>query len=81
MTLPSDGGVTQQLPEDFAMKGQIWYCPNDGYDMVQIGIDELSVKVPSMEASRIKRVLWLGESIASVSIRVCRLARCMTDKD
>lgn len=70
-TLPMpDGGVTQPLPEDFAMRGQpcaLWYHPENWFDGVQIDIEERSLEVPSMAASRVERILWLGIGIASVS--------------
>ncbi|KAL8895945.1 MAG: hypothetical protein Q9207_007943 [Kuettlingeria erythrocarpa] len=68
-TLPMpDGGVTQPLPEDFAMRGQLcalWYHPEGWFDSVQIDIEERSLEVPSMAASRVERILWLGMGIAS----------------
>ncbi len=70
-TLPMpDGGVTQPLPEDFAMRGQLcalWYHPEGWFDSVQIDIEERSMEMPSMAASRVERILWLGMGIASVS--------------
>ncbi len=65
-----DGGVTQPLPEDFAMRGQLcalWYHPEGWFDSVQIDIEERSLEVPSMAATRVERILWLGMGIASVS--------------
>ncbi|KAL8669242.1 MAG: hypothetical protein Q9168_006159 [Polycauliona sp. 1 TL-2023] len=70
-TLPMpDGGVTRPLPEDFAMRGQLcalWYHPEGWFDSVQIDIEERSMEMPSMAASRVERILWLGMGIASVS--------------
>ncbi|KAL8752997.1 MAG: hypothetical protein Q9184_005554 [Pyrenodesmia sp. 2 TL-2023] len=68
-TLPMpDGGVTQPLPEDFAMRGQLcalWYHPEAWFDVVQIDLEERSLEMPSMAASRVERILWLGMGIAS----------------
>ncbi|KAL9004272.1 MAG: hypothetical protein Q9188_002907 [Gyalolechia gomerana] len=69
-----DGGVTQPLPEDFAMRGQLcalWYYPDGWYEGVQIDIEERSLELPSMAATRIERILWLGMGIATVSIELC----------
>lgn len=70
-TLPMpDGGVTQPLPEDFAMRGQLcslWYYPDKWFEKVHIDIEERSLEMPSMAASRVERILWLGMGIASVS--------------
>lgn len=70
-TLPKpDGGVTQPLPEDFAMRGQLcalWYYPDGWFEGVQIDIEERSLELPSMAATRIERILWLGMGIATVS--------------
>ncbi|KAL8944124.1 MAG: hypothetical protein Q9216_000629 [Gyalolechia sp. 2 TL-2023] len=66
-----DGGVTQPLPEDFAMRGQLcalWYYPDGWYEGVHIDIEERSLELPSMAATRIERILWLGMGIATVSI-------------
>ncbi|KAL8957475.1 MAG: hypothetical protein Q9193_005263 [Seirophora villosa] len=70
-TLPMpDGGVTQPLPEDFAMRGQLcslWYYPDKWFEKVHIDIEERSLEMPSMAASRIERILWLGMGIASLN--------------
>ncbi|KAL8831742.1 MAG: hypothetical protein Q9170_005172 [Blastenia crenularia] len=65
-----DGGVTQPLPEDFAMRGQLcalWYYPAGWFEGIQIDIEERSLELPSMAATRIERILWLGMGIAAVS--------------
>ncbi|KAL8965797.1 MAG: hypothetical protein Q9197_006323 [Variospora fuerteventurae] len=70
-TLPMpDGGVTQPLPEDFAMRGQLcslWYYPRNWFEKVHIDIEERSLEVPSMAATRVERILWLGMGIASLN--------------
>ncbi|KAL8919040.1 MAG: hypothetical protein Q9208_007006 [Pyrenodesmia sp. 3 TL-2023] len=73
-TLPMpDGGVTQPLPEDYVMRGQLcalWYHPEGWFDRVQIDLEERSLEMPSMAASRVERILWLGMGIASVSTKL-----------
>lgn len=72
-----DGGVTQPLPEDFAMRGQLcslWYYPEEWFEGIQIDIEERSLVTPSMAATRIERILWLGMGIASVST-MCKIAK------
>lgn len=78
-TLPTpDGGVTQPLPEDYAMRGQLcalWYYPDGWFETVHIDIEERCLEVPSMAASRIERILWLGMGIAEVSTILSILPR------
>ncbi|KAL8940326.1 MAG: hypothetical protein Q9211_002339 [Gyalolechia sp. 1 TL-2023] len=68
-----DGGVTQPLPEDFALRGQLcalWYYPDGWYEGVHVDIEERSLELPSMTATRVERILWLGMGIATVSIEL-----------
>lgn len=70
-TLPKpDGGVTQPLPEDFAMRGQLcalWYYPEGWFEGIHIDLEERSLELPSMAATRIERILWLGMGIATLN--------------
>lgn len=65
-----DGGASQTLPEDFAMRGQLftlWYYPRGWFEKAEIDIEERSIEVPSVAATRVERILWLGMGLASVS--------------
>ena len=65
-----DGGITQPLPEDFAMRGQLcalWYYPEGWFEGIQVDLEERSLELPSMAATRGERILWLGMGIALVS--------------
>lgn len=71
-TLPMpSSGETQFLPEDYAMRGQLfslWYYPVGWFEEgVQFDIEEQSLERPSMAETRIERILWLGMCIALVS--------------
>ncbi len=58
------------LPEDFAMRGQIWsaqYHPEGFFEDCPVDDEERTLELPSMAASRIERCLWLAIRIASVS--------------
>ena len=64
-----DGGMTTQLPDDFAMRGQVWnlYHPAGFFNDLSIDDEERSLELPSIAAPRTERCLWLARRIASVS--------------
>ena len=64
---PEGGGTP--LPEDFAMRGQVysqWYLPDGWPRAAAVDDEERTQDPPSMMAHRIERILWLGMRIASV---------------
>ena len=65
----SDNGNGKHLPEDFAIRGQI-YCqslfPETWFSDALLDYEERVVELPSMEEPRDERILWLGVRIASV---------------
>ena len=63
-------GVGRPLPEDFAINGQIWsqgYHPPGWIENAMVAEEERSLELPSMAASRVERIFWLGIRISSVS--------------
>jgi hypothetical protein len=67
--LPEDG-LGAYLPEDFAMRGQVWcqqYHPEGffGEDCL-LDDEERSLEMPSMTPSRVERCIWLGIKLCSV---------------
>ncbi|KAI9878115.1 MAG: hypothetical protein M1830_001832 [Pleopsidium flavum] len=61
-------GVGRPLPEDFAIRGQIWsqgYFPDGWFENAMVDDEERSLELPSMAAPRVERILWLGVRIAS----------------
>jgi len=65
----SDSGTTSHLPEDFAMRGQVWnlYHPAGFFNDLSIDDEERSLELPSIAVPRTERCLWLAHHIASVS--------------
>ncbi len=64
-------GVGRPLPEDFAIRGQIWsqdYFPDGWFENAMVDDEERSLELPSMAAPRAERILWLGVRIASVRL-------------
>jgi len=64
-----DNSSTNQLPEDFAMRGQIWnlYHPADFFNDSSVNDEERSLELPSTMIPRTERCLWLAHRLASVS--------------
>ena len=57
------------LPEDFALRGQIYsqgYFPNTWFTDSMVEDDERTLELPCTTQARMKRILWLGHRIASV---------------
>ncbi|KAI9804441.1 MAG: hypothetical protein M1825_001340 [Sarcosagium campestre] len=60
--------VGRPLPEDFAMRGQLWsqeLFPAGWFENAGVDEDERSLELPSMAQPRLRRVAWLGFTIAS----------------
>ncbi len=58
-------GVDRPLPEDFALRGQLYsqnYFPGNWFQV----IEERALELSSMAAPRLERILWLGIRIACV---------------
>ena len=69
--VPNRPSVGRPLPEDYAMRGQIWsqnYFPPGWFEESNVDEDERTQELPSMAMPRIARVLWLGICIARVSL-------------
>ena len=67
---PNDD-VERPLPEDFAMRGQIysqWYFPETWFENVKVDDEGRFLEKPSMAAIRVERILWLGFRMASVRL-------------
>jgi len=66
-SFPLLDGTTSQLPEDFAMRGQVWnlYHPADFFNNPSIDDEERSLELPSIAVPRTERCLWLAHRIAS----------------
>jgi len=64
-----DGGTASQLPEDFAMRGQIWnfYHPVDFFNDPSVDDEERSLELPSIAVPRTERCLWLAHRLASLN--------------
>jgi len=62
-----DSGAANQLPEDFAMRGQVWnlYHPVDFFSDTSIDDEERSLELPSIAVPRTERCLWLAHRLAS----------------
>ncbi len=62
-------GVDRPLPEDFALRGQLYsqnYFPGNWFQEAMIDDEERALELPSMAAPRLERILWLGIRIACV---------------
>jgi len=64
-----DSGTANQLPEDFAMRGQIWnfYHPVDFFNDPSVDDEERSLELPSIAVPRTERCLWLAHRLASLN--------------
>jgi hypothetical protein len=63
--------TSQQLPEDFLIRGQAWsrlYYPAKFFEETAIEDDRPLIDEPSTVLPRIQRCLWLGVRIATVCI-------------
>ncbi|KAL9098764.1 MAG: hypothetical protein Q9163_005636, partial [Psora crenata] len=66
-----DVGFGRPLWEDFILRGLVytlWYFPEGWFTDAGIDDEERQLEVPSMDAARIQRILWLGHRIASVCL-------------
>ncbi|KAL9124853.1 MAG: hypothetical protein Q9217_005866 [Psora testacea] len=66
-----DMGVGRPLWEDFILRGLLytrWYFPGTWFSDAGIDDEERQLEAPSMDATRMERVLWLGHRIASLNI-------------
>jgi hypothetical protein len=64
-----DDGTTQQLPEDFLIRGQAWsqlYYPKNFFEGAPSEDERPIIEGPSAVISRRHRCLWLGARIATV---------------
>ena len=64
-----ENGIGRPLPEDFTMRGQLYtqsLFPETWFSDATIDDEERSMELPSMAATRVERILWLGARIASV---------------
>ena len=62
-------GIGRPLPEDYTLRGLDWakrYFPDSWFQRAQVGDEERSMELPSMENIRIERILWLATRIAAV---------------
>jgi len=70
-----ENGLGAYLPEDFAMRGQVWcqqYHPERFFgEDCPVDDEERSLEMPSMAPSRVERCLYLG-------IRLCSFNRWMS---
>ena len=67
--LPESLALHGPLPEDFAIRGQTystWYFPDNWFRTNVVDSDERKFEMPFVVDLRMKRILWLGHSIASV---------------
>jgi hypothetical protein len=74
--LPESGGA--YLPEDFAIRGQIWcqqYYPVDFFDNCSIDYEKRSLEMPSLTKPRAERCLFLGHRLASVGLPISKKLR------
>jgi hypothetical protein len=65
----AEAGATQQLPEDFMIRGQIWsrfYYPELFFSNAPTEDEGRLIETPSLNISRTHRCLWLGVRIATV---------------
>jgi hypothetical protein len=63
--------IGRPLPEDYAMRGQVWsqnYFPPRWFEACDVDEDERSQELDSMAMPRIERVFWLAVRIARVSL-------------
>lgn len=61
-------GIGRPLPEDFLMRGQLWsehYFPEEWFEKAAVDDEERVLELPSMEAPRLERILWLGMSLVA----------------
>jgi Est1 DNA/RNA binding domain len=69
-----ENGFGAYLPEDFAMRGQVWcqqYHPEGFFDgNCPLDDEERSLEMPSMAPSRVERCLWLGIRLCSVRLKM-----------
>jgi hypothetical protein len=64
-----DDGTTQQLPEDFLIRGQAWsqlYYPKNFFEGAPSEDERPIIEGPSAVITRSHRCLWLGARIATV---------------
>ena len=64
-----ENGVGRPLPEDFAMRGQMYtqsFFPENWFSNAMINDEERLMEFPSLAAPRVERILWLGARIAAV---------------
>jgi hypothetical protein len=62
--------VGRPLPEDFAIRGQIWsqdYFPDGWFENAMVDDEERSLSSVN-GCTRAERILWLGVRIASVRL-------------
>lgn len=67
----SYGGSKRQLPEDFVMRGLLvmtYYYKGDFFDDL-LDEDERLLEVPSHQAPRVERCLWLAHKLATLNDR------------
>jgi len=65
---PSDG-IGRPLPEDYDLRGQLYamdYFPETWFIDSAVDTDERNLEMPSMDAARRERILWIGNRVASV---------------
>jgi len=65
----SSDGVGRPLPEDYDLRGQLYaldYFPETWFIDSAVDTDERYLEMPSMDAARRERILWIGNRIASV---------------
>ncbi len=72
--LPRNAETVACLPEDFAMRGQIWsqhYYPVNFFDERPVDYEERTLERPGMITMRVERCLFLARRLASVSCLRC----------
>lgn len=64
--------VERPLPEEFFMRGQMFaldYLPKDWFAANKVDEEERMLELPSMTATRVDRLLWLGIRMAKVGVQ------------
>lgn len=70
--------VERPLPEDFFMRGQLFaldYLSTGWCEDNMVDEEERMLELPSMTATRVERLLWLGIRMAKVGLSECPYSR------